>query len=114
VKTEETASTPAEPRTYHLLSPRPYPARLSLVFPIYNEETVIPFLRREIEAFVDQAKSETEVVLVNDGSSDKSLDGLLAWASENSRIKSYICPGTSVTRSRRPRAWTAHRAMQSS
>jgi polyisoprenyl-phosphate glycosyltransferase len=87
VKTEKTVSTPAEPRTYHLLSPRPYPARLSLVFPVYNEETVIPFLRREIEAFVEQVKSETEVVLVNDGSSDKSLDGLLAWASEEPRIK---------------------------
>src|SRR5271154_3407845 len=73
--------------TYHLLQPRGYPAKLSLVIPIFNEEEVVPFLRRELEVFMKEVQAETEIVLVNDGSSDRTLDGLLPWASEDSRIK---------------------------
>jgi polyisoprenyl-phosphate glycosyltransferase len=71
----------------HLLSPRPYPARLSLVIPMYNEEAVVPFLRRELEPFLHELPCETEVVLVNDGSSDRTLEELAAWAADDSRIK---------------------------
>jgi polyisoprenyl-phosphate glycosyltransferase len=73
--------------TYHLLEQRAYPERLSLVIPVFNEEEVIPFLRRELEIFMGEVSAETEIVLVNDGSSDRTLDGLLAWASEDARIK---------------------------
>jgi hypothetical protein len=37
----------ANPHSY-LLRPRPYPQRLSVIIPVYNEEVVIPFLREAI------------------------------------------------------------------
>jgi dolichol-phosphate mannosyltransferase len=73
--------------TYHLLQPRADPEKLSLVIPLYNEEEVLPFLRRALESFMGQLAGECELVLVNDGSSDRTLDGLLAWASEDGRVK---------------------------
>jgi glycosyltransferase involved in cell wall biosynthesis len=73
--------------TYHVLQPRPYPARLSVVIPLYNEEEMAPALRREVEAFATAVRGEIEMVLVNDGSSDRSLDALLEWAQADARVK---------------------------
>src|SRR5260370_41092199 len=73
--------------TRHLLCPRPYPALLSLVVPIYNEERVLPFLRSEIAGFQGDVKCLTEVVRVNDGSSDGTLDHLVEWASSDPTVK---------------------------
>src|SRR5690242_7084565 len=70
----------------HFLIPRPYPARLSLVFPMYNEDAVVPALRREIDAFLASLPCAAEVVLVNDGSSDGTLASIAAWAAEDPRI----------------------------
>lgn len=72
---------------FHLLEPRPYPAVLSIVIPMYNEEPVIELLRSEIECFMYQVHCETEVILVNDGSSDQTLAKLAAWATEDDRIR---------------------------
>src|SRR6266536_4581037 len=79
--------TPPQKIVAHLLSPRPYPARLSLVMPMYNEEAVAPLLRRELESFLNELPCETEVVLVNDGSSDRTLEKVAAWAAEDPRVK---------------------------
>ena len=46
--------------------------KLSLVVPLYNEEDALPTLVREIEAFRSTRDYITEVVLVDDGSSDQS------------------------------------------
>jgi glycosyltransferase involved in cell wall biosynthesis len=78
---------PGNSGTYHILQPRPYPAKLSLVIPIYNEEEMVPILRDELKAFASQLKGGIEVILVNDGSSDRTLDGLLEWASADPRAK---------------------------
>jgi glycosyltransferase involved in cell wall biosynthesis len=69
--------------TRHLLRARPYPLKLSLVVPIYNEEPVLPFLRAEIERFKGEVRSRVEVVLVNDGSSDGTLDYLVEWTASD-------------------------------
>jgi glycosyltransferase involved in cell wall biosynthesis len=74
-------------RTYHLLQARPYPAKLSIVIPLYNEEEMGPGLRRELETFAVQIQGELEFILVNDGSRDRTLDGLLEWASADRRVK---------------------------
>ncbi len=55
--------------------------------PIFNEEEALPLLRREAEIFSGQAQAPTEWVLVNDGSSDRSLDALLQWARDDARVK---------------------------
>jgi glycosyltransferase involved in cell wall biosynthesis len=77
---------PTNPSSY-LLQPRPYPATLSLVIPMYNEESVVPFLRSALEEFLPELQSHTEVVLVNDGSSDATLKLLVDWARQDTRIK---------------------------
>jgi dolichol-phosphate mannosyltransferase len=73
--------------TYHLLQPRAYPETLSLVIPIYNEQEALPFLRAALEEFAKELHGACEIVLVNDGSSDRTLDQLLDWASVDPRVK---------------------------
>jgi dolichol-phosphate mannosyltransferase len=74
-------------RTRHLLVPRPYPRKLSIVIPIYNEESAIPMLRAAVDAFIKELQGEGEVILVNDGSSDSTIELILDWALEDQRIK---------------------------
>ena len=76
-----------EKRTYHLLQPRPYPAKLSLVIPMYNEEAVVRLLRTALEQFMGEVACETEVILVNDGSQDSTIEQIAHWAEEDTRIK---------------------------
>ena len=71
----------------YLLQPRSYPAKLSLVIPMYNEEAVVPFLRSAVAQFVSALPSETEVLLVNDGSMDSTLKQIVEWANEDSHVK---------------------------
>jgi polyisoprenyl-phosphate glycosyltransferase len=74
-------------QSFHLLEPRPYPARLSLVIPMYNEEAVVPLLRSALEQFMAEISAETEIILVNDGSCDSTLARIASWAAEDARVK---------------------------
>jgi glycosyltransferase involved in cell wall biosynthesis len=76
-----------ESQTFHLLQPRPYPGKLSLVIPMYNEEAVVPLLRAALDQFIGEVLCETEVILVNDGSTDSTLAQIAAWGAEDQRIK---------------------------
>jgi glycosyltransferase involved in cell wall biosynthesis len=51
---------------------------LSVVFPVYNEEENLPILLREIAASLDGKGWTYEIVAVDDGSSDRSLEVLHA------------------------------------
>lgn len=73
--------------TVHILKPRPKPNLLSVVIPCYNEQEVVPLLRREIEAFLNELNLPYELILVNDGSRDSTLALLDQWAEENSSVK---------------------------
>ena len=73
--------------TYYLLQTRPYPDRISLVIPLYNEGEVIPFLRRALDEFVCQLRGEVEIVLANDGSADSTLQQIVEWARQDDRVK---------------------------
>src|SRR6058998_2447908 len=73
--------------TYHPLTRREPPGLLSIVIPLWNEEDSVPFLRQRLSDFMDQLPCEVEVVLVNDGSEDRTLDLLLEWAEADWRIK---------------------------
>jgi len=70
-----------------MLEPRPYPSLLSLVFPLYNEATVVGLLRHALAAFVADVKCETEIILVNDGSTDSTAAQISEWALEDPRVK---------------------------
>jgi glycosyltransferase involved in cell wall biosynthesis len=47
---------------------------LSIVIPIYNEETNLPALTARVSAVLDALPLQTELIYVNDGSRDRSLD----------------------------------------
>lgn len=69
------------------LTPRPVPRTLSVVIAAYNEEAVLPALRRRLSAFMDALPgTRVEVVIVDDGSTDATLDGLLEWADADGRV----------------------------
>jgi polyisoprenyl-phosphate glycosyltransferase len=71
----------------YVLQPRPYPSRLSLVIPMYNEELVVPFLHNALEHFLAELRIEAEVILVNDGSTDSTLKQIVEWAHQDARVK---------------------------
>jgi polyisoprenyl-phosphate glycosyltransferase len=46
----------------------------SLIFPIYNEEDNIPELYRRLHAVLERLDGSAEIIFINDGSRDRSLD----------------------------------------
>jgi glycosyltransferase involved in cell wall biosynthesis len=74
-------------QSFHLLTAREYPPKLSLVIPMYNEEAVVPLLRAALDRFMADLRGEAEVILVNDGSTDSTLAGIAGWADEDPRVK---------------------------
>jgi dolichol-phosphate mannosyltransferase len=75
------------PQPYYVLKPRPAPGLLSVVVPIYNEEEVIPLLIERLEKVLAAIGLEWEAILVNDGSSDRGVELLLAAARRDARFK---------------------------
>lgn len=78
---------PPKNPNFYLLQPRCPPSKLSLVIPMYNEEAVVPFLRSALDQFMAELPGETEVILVNDGSTDSTLKQIVAWAEQDARVK---------------------------
>jgi polyisoprenyl-phosphate glycosyltransferase len=72
---------------YYVLKARPAPSLLSVVVPIYNEEEVIALLLERLEKTLAAAGPAWEVILVNDGSSDRTIELLLAAAQRDPRFK---------------------------
>jgi glycosyltransferase involved in cell wall biosynthesis len=60
---------------------------LSLVLPVYNEEEVIPILHARLQDFLAQVGVDTEVIFVNDGSTDRSLILLRELVAHDNRYK---------------------------
>lgn len=61
--------------------------RISLIFPVYNEEEVLPVLFERVRELLARLPYETEVILVNDGSRDRSLELMRAFCENDSRFK---------------------------
>jgi dolichol-phosphate mannosyltransferase len=64
--------------------PRP---TLSLVLPIYNEEEVIPELHARLQEFLSKLGVDSEVLFVNDGSKDRSMELLRGLATSEARYR---------------------------
>lgn len=60
---------------------------LTVGIPIYNESETIPELGRRLRAVLDAIPVAGEVILVNDGSSDDSLEKLRELAASDARFK---------------------------
>ena len=69
------------------LRPRPNPKLLSIVMPCYNEEEVVPVMVPVLTEFLDHAPYPCEVVIVDDGSSDRTVELLGEECMRDSRIK---------------------------
>jgi polyisoprenyl-phosphate glycosyltransferase len=70
-----------------MLFPRPAPALLSLVIPMYNEVEVFPLLRAQLAVLVAELPCQVEIILVDDGSADETYELMHGWASEDPAVK---------------------------
>src|SRR5688500_13002965 len=60
---------------------------ISVVVPIFNEQENLPELRRRIVAALEHAGEAWELILVNDGSRDRSAEIIRQFHAEDPRIK---------------------------
>lgn len=61
--------------------------RFSVVVPLYDEEDNVPLLCERLRAVMDQTGAGWELVAVNDGSTDRTLELLEAEAAKDSRVR---------------------------
>ncbi|HLG18763.1 MAG TPA: glycosyltransferase family 2 protein [Bdellovibrionota bacterium] len=60
---------------------------LSIVIPVFNEAQVLPKLQVRLGSVRTEVPCESEIVFVNDGSSDDSGAILLRWAAQDRSVK---------------------------
>jgi len=60
---------------------------LSVVIPIFNEEKLVDELVKRTISSIESFTSEYEVIFVDDGSTDQSLDKILSWQKKIRNIK---------------------------
>jgi dolichol-phosphate mannosyltransferase len=58
----------------------------SLVIPVYNEESTIPELYRRVSGVMDSLDGSSELILINDGSRDRTLELLRELHQQDDRI----------------------------
>lgn len=59
---------------------------VSIIVPVYNSER---FIRRCLDSLINQTYSNIEIILVNDGSNDKSKELIEEYAASDNRISLY-------------------------
>jgi polyisoprenyl-phosphate glycosyltransferase len=64
----------------------------SFVIPLYNEEETLPELYRQLARLFDSLDGEAELILVDDGSRDRSLELLRSLQSRDERVR-YVSLG---------------------
>ncbi len=62
---------------------------LSVIVPCYNEEKVVPLFYQELHKVLITIEMEYEILFIDDGSEDKTLDEILKLSSQDSNVK-YI------------------------
>src|SRR6201998_2956072 len=70
-----------------ILRKRAIPSLLSIVIPCYNEEVSVALLRSEKSLFMNGCTYPCEIILVNDGSVDRTIEPLVEWSFADSRVK---------------------------
>ncbi|WP_065219823.1 MULTISPECIES: glycosyltransferase family 2 protein [Butyricimonas] len=72
--------------------------RISIIIPVYN---LASYIRRCLDSVINQTYKELEIIVVNDGSKDNSLEILQEYASRDARIKVIDKENGGVTSCRR-------------
>ncbi len=62
---------------------------ISIIIPCYNEEEAIPLFYKEINKVIKEMKVSFELIFVNDGSKDKTLEILRTLAKKDKKVR-YI------------------------
>lgn len=60
------------------------PVKISVIIPVYNTEK---YLRKSLDSLISQTFKALEIICVNDGSTDSSLEILKEYAAKDERIK---------------------------
>ena len=63
--------------------------QISVIIPIYNEEENIDLLYKRLTGVLDNLKLSYELIFINDGSKDKSLQLIKELTKKDSKVK-YI------------------------
>lgn len=71
--------------------------KVSIVIPVYNAEN---YLSQCIESLKNQTYRDIEIILVNDGSTDNSLEICKKYANQDSRIKVHSIENSGVSAAR--------------
>jgi len=58
--------------------------KISVIIPVHNSE---PYLKKCLDSIINQTLSEIEIICVNDGSTDNSLEILKGYAENDERVK---------------------------
>ncbi len=72
---------------FPMTAPTSTPIEISIIVPIYNEEEAINRFFERIEPILDTSGTTYEIICINDGSQDRTLEKLLARRARNSAIK---------------------------
>lgn len=59
----------------------------SIVIPVYNEEKNIPIIYKKLIKILNEQKKDFEIIFINDGSKDKSLEILKEYSKKDKRVK---------------------------
>ena len=62
---------------------------LSLIVPCYNEQEALPYFYKEVTKVLGQLDCDCEMLFINDGSKDGTLDVLKGLAEKDKRIKYF-------------------------
>lgn len=60
--------------------------RLSIIVPVYNEDQVLPEFHRRLSQVLDTIDMQAEILFVNDGSRDRSLEIIRGLKEHDSRV----------------------------
>ena len=72
------------------------PVYISVIMPVYNSERYLPFA---IESILAQTFRDFEFIIVNDGSTDSSLEIIQRFQAQDSRIRILDLPHQGITKS---------------
>jgi glucosyltransferase len=60
--------------------------KISLIVPCYNEQDALPIFYEEVIKVIDKMQCEYEIIFVNDGSKDKTLEILKKFSKKNGNV----------------------------